>query len=453
MKIESSNPIELHIKGLQSEPLKIKVDAVESEELKVNVKTVPLNPVQVIGETTFSAYHSKIWAEGSDEEVSKLGGEHSSKGWAGKAEEIAEQIEGDISDLRADVEQVKIDIAQEAINREQADTELGNTITALDTKVDGINANLTQQITELESDVDGKYEELTRDIDDLADVVEEDFTKVNNRITEVASELEQTIEENVVALQNEDNALQNQINAHSQTLTAYDTRIANNASAISQEIYDRQSADDALQETIDQTKQDKLTEAQLAAVNSGIDSNKVAVYDGYANTLATKANDNSVVHIAGNETITGVKTFNGGKISAGGQPSIAASNGVMVGSYTATGWADVSCHRLCDNKINTGSYYVNSDGSVIFRHKTGTATAEGNANDAIFTFHPVNGIKAGFGGAAGVTAVANDVLIDTVNYSKLDTTNKDVLGSINELNSTKQENLDIILLEGATINA
>lgn len=57
------------------------------------------------------------------------------------------------------------------------------------------------------------------------------------------------------------------------------------------------------------TKQETLSTAQLAAVNSGITSEKVTTYDGYAETIATKADDSEVVHLAGEETITGIKTF------------------------------------------------------------------------------------------------------------------------------------------------
>lgn len=56
-------------------------------------------------------------------------------------------------------------------------------------------------------------------------------------------------------------------------------------------------------------KQNTLTDTQLAAVNSGITADKVTAYDGYAETIATKADDSEVVHLAGAETITGIKTF------------------------------------------------------------------------------------------------------------------------------------------------
>ena len=56
-------------------------------------------------------------------------------------------------------------------------------------------------------------------------------------------------------------------------------------------------------------KQNALTTAQLAAANSVITSSKVATYDAYAATISTKANDSAVVHLTGNETINGTKTF------------------------------------------------------------------------------------------------------------------------------------------------
>lgn len=161
-----------------------------------------------------------------------------------------EELIGDksSSDLHLASEQGLID---EIENRQNADIEFANNLSELDSKVDGINANLTQQIEETQQDVNDKYNELIRDIDDLTDVVEEDYNTLNTRITNVANELQESIEENVVALQQEDTALQNQINVHSTTLTTYDTRITNNANAITQEVTNRQNADDALSDRID----------------------------------------------------------------------------------------------------------------------------------------------------------------------------------------------------------
>lgn len=148
-------------------------------------------------------------------------------------------------------------LTDEILRATARENEIDGKVVTLDEKLDGININLTKQIDDLEKDANDKYNELTRDIDDLTDVVEEDFSNldnkitttsqtINTRITDVADEINQSIEENVVALQGEDNALQSQINSQNQTLTAYDTRITSNANAISQEVIDRQNGDDIL---------------------------------------------------------------------------------------------------------------------------------------------------------------------------------------------------------------
>lgn len=53
------------------------------EEIKV--KATPINHVVIKGAIAFSAEHARIWAEGTDEEVEQLGGEHSAKGWSDSA--------------------------------------------------------------------------------------------------------------------------------------------------------------------------------------------------------------------------------------------------------------------------------------------------------------------------------------------------------------------------------
>ena len=64
-------------------------------------------------------------------------------------------------------------------------------------------------------------------------------------------------------------------------------------SAVNSEAQARQSADNGLQSQID-AKQDKLSEAQLNAVNSGITAEKVTTYDGYAEQIAGKAEKGEV---------------------------------------------------------------------------------------------------------------------------------------------------------------
>lgn len=159
-------------------------------------------------------------------------------------------------------------------------------------------------------------------------------------------------------------------------------------------------------------------------------------------SISGLAKDSDVVHKANAENISGVKTFTGG--SGGNNVALKAPNGIAIGSLTQTAYSQYATIRLVNDKVNTGSYYIDGNGSVLFRHKTGTKTAEGSANDVMFTMNPETGIKAGWSGTAGkgiTDADLHDVLIDAIEYSKLNTTAKDVLGAINEVVTTKQDTL------------
>lgn len=229
--------------------------------------------------------------------------------------------------LDNDIEQVNQSIANETLERINADITLQYNINTLDNKVDGINANLTQQIEETQQDVNDKYNELIKDIDDLTDVVEEDYSTldnkidttanaINQRITDVADELNQTIEENVVALQQEDTALQNQINTHSQTLTGLDTRITNNTNVITQEIADRQSGDNTLQEQVNdnasliKTKQDIITD--LSTIRSNAQAGYNIIPQVESNTQ--RIEDLTVARFP-NVVIVGTPHIEGGQVS------------------------------------------------------------------------------------------------------------------------------------------
>lgn len=62
-----------------------------AEDLNVRVQPTPVNPVEIKGAIAFSAEHARVWAEGTDEEVEQLGGEHSAKGWADAVEESSHE--------------------------------------------------------------------------------------------------------------------------------------------------------------------------------------------------------------------------------------------------------------------------------------------------------------------------------------------------------------------------
>jgi hypothetical protein len=68
--------------------------------MSVKVVETTVNPVVVQSATAFNAEHARIWAEGTDPQVEKLGGTHSAKGWAEVASHLGTpewgDIEGDI---------------------------------------------------------------------------------------------------------------------------------------------------------------------------------------------------------------------------------------------------------------------------------------------------------------------------------------------------------------------
>lgn len=112
------------------------------------VVPTPINPIQIKGAIAFSAEHSRIWAEGTDEEVEKLGGEHSAKGWAGSAGEEAKQYTDEqIAQARVEItDQINTNsinvlnqarsytdnaVSSEASLRQQADNNLQTQIDAI----------------------------------------------------------------------------------------------------------------------------------------------------------------------------------------------------------------------------------------------------------------------------------------------------------------------------------
>lgn len=112
------------------------------------VVPTPINPIQVKGAIAFSAEHARVWAEGTDEEVEKLGGEHSAKGWSDSAGEEAKQYTDEqIAQARVEItEQINTNsinvlnqarsytdnaVVAEASLRQQADNNLQTQIDAI----------------------------------------------------------------------------------------------------------------------------------------------------------------------------------------------------------------------------------------------------------------------------------------------------------------------------------
>jgi len=127
--------------------------------------------------------------------------------------------------------------------------------------------------------------------------------------------------------------------------------------------------------------------------------------------LALKANDNSVVHTTGNETVDGIKTFS----------SIPLSSGVPSTDY------QVANKKYVDDSVGAENLW-NRVSTTLYPH---------TLNDNINIGSGVAYIGGGFTDANVSTAVKLGSSTDT----SLTTTKKDILGGINELNLGKL-NLD-----------
>lgn len=131
---------------------------------QVIVVPTPINPVQIKGAIAYSAEHARIWAEGSDEQVEKLGGEHSAKGWAGSAgEEAKEYTDEQIAQARVEItEQINTN-STNVLN--QARDYTNNAVSAEATLRQQADNNLQTQIDAISAasdvfDIVGTYQEL-----------------------------------------------------------------------------------------------------------------------------------------------------------------------------------------------------------------------------------------------------------------------------------------------------
>ena len=90
-----------------------------SEETNVRVQPTPVNPINIKGAIAYSAEHSRIWAEGTDEEVEQLGGMHSSKGWSEQGFDEAtsytdEKVAQAVTDLTGEINRQAIVTLEQA---------------------------------------------------------------------------------------------------------------------------------------------------------------------------------------------------------------------------------------------------------------------------------------------------------------------------------------------------
>lgn len=125
------------------------------------------------------------------------------------------------------------------------------------------------------------------------------------------------------------------------------------------------------------TKQDTIPD--LDTIRSGAKLGSTAIQ-----------NTNDCVHKAGAETISGVKTFSGGKSGVYNSPSVQINNAVFCGNANISNFTGFYNHRKClgdSSFVNTAGFIVNSDGSAKFMHRRGTTTGYGTADDSYIAFN------------------------------------------------------------------
>lgn len=185
---------------------------------------------------------------------------------------------------------------------------------------------------------------------------------------------------------------------------------------------------------------------------TGTGGASVSVIDALNSTSTTAALsarqgqvlNTTTVHLAGNESISGIKTFTGGG-SDGANPSILARYGITTGGTNITGYSGMQAIRKCasdGNYINTAGFIVNADGSAKFAHRRGTTSAVSNTDDSYITFDATGGWIA-YSGTKGsaVSDAQKYKLIDSNNISEYLTTLPTLAdvatsGSYNDLTDT-----------------
>lgn len=249
----------------------------------------------------------------------------------GKYEELINDIDELTDVVEEDFTNVNQKIDDEIFAREQADTALGDRITALDQSlskdIDDLDQKLSQEISDLDDKLSQDIEDevtareqadttLQGNINTLSTTVQEHYTE----LTEDINHLVGTVDDNRVASENRDKALGERIDNISQqeladkeeilkaiqdeitARTSADITLDNKyAKAVSDEATAREQADTTLDIKITtETKKvdDRLTEV-AEEINRSIEDN-VALLEGEIDTLENRVDtveDNSIVKV------------------------------------------------------------------------------------------------------------------------------------------------------------
>ena len=152
------------------------------------------------------------------------------------------------------------------------------------------------------------------------------------------------------------------LEAYSGTLTNNDYAFAISTDAAGNTLYNRYKWNGTAWLFEYALNNSSFTANQWAAINSGATIANIGQIATNTTAIATKADDNAVVHKTGNETITGTKTFTGDgwitrikntDVTYNTAPSSNKATGIVFADKNGTQMGVVECYRWTDNSTIT----------------------------------------------------------------------------------------------------
>ena len=229
-----------------------------------------------------------------------------------------DQEVGAVEATVTEVQQNVTNVTEQVTQVTEQVTEITNPDTGLAAVVGDAEGGLVKDVADLGTEVDGlgtdignteslatTSKEVVGAINEVEGRVDTAEGEIDNLQTTVAGKADQSALTSGLALKED--------TAHKSTSAQYATDIDSDvkfptvkavATAIEEATSDIATNTDyqALKTTVE-GKQDKLSGAQLNAVNSGITADKVSTYDGYAATIAAKANTADLGALATKDTV------------------------------------------------------------------------------------------------------------------------------------------------------
>lgn len=170
-----------------------------------------------------------------------------------------------------------------------------------------------------------------------------------------------------------DNAVQASVTTEASNRTAADTALGGR---IDQEITDRQAAVSG--EATLRTTADNSIRSDFATADNAVRSEFASADAGLQTQINTKAADSTVVHLTGNETIAGVKTFNASPVA----PTPTTPTQVTIKSYVdSADSAEVTNRTNADTALQ-GQITTNTN-SITTLNGTGAGSVQSTADSRI----------------------------------------------------------------------